>query len=491
MRHQHIPAGILKAGLCVSAMLWPLAAAADQFDRVRRDVADLMAAENLASISVAVSRDGKVLWEQGFGWSDRDRRIAATARTPYALASISKVFTATAVMALAERGQVNLDAPVNDYLGAHKVGARLGDARDATLRRLADHTSGLPDFSRFYYEGEKLEPLTMEQGIERFGVLMRPPGEAYVYSSLGFGILGYVLERVSGQSYAMAMDSLVFKPLGLQDSAVGPPPSGDARAAVRYSKSSARIPRYWCEGPASADVMSSAHDLLSFGMFHLKDDLPGRKPALSHASIDAMQVATAKDPSDSNGKGARGFGWGLHEIEGLRIVSHAGYMPGVSSQLTLAPDHDIAIVVLANGQSRRLSEITNEIMRLVRPQTAAATDGFEAPASLQGTWSGSAQTSNGKVPVMLDIRAGGRVFAQIGTGPVTEVLEKEVSRDGTLSLDGVEGDIGTADAAVYPYTLEFSLVKRGEVLGGNVKAHSRPMLDRIGNLLPYWVELRR
>src|SRR5438128_3665818 len=100
--------------------------------------------QSLPSVAVAVARDGTSLWEEGFGWADREHRVPATEHTMYSLASISKPITATGLMVLKELGKLDLDRPINDYLGAAKLNAWIGDAADATVRRVANHTSGLP-----------------------------------------------------------------------------------------------------------------------------------------------------------------------------------------------------------------------------------------------------------------------------------------------------------------------------------------------------------
>jgi CubicO group peptidase (beta-lactamase class C family) len=153
------------------------------------------------SLAVAVARDGRILWEGGFGWADRERRIGATEHTPYSLASISKPITATGLMILVEARKVDLDRPVNDYLGSARLRARVGDAAQATIRRVANHTSGLPLHYQFFYADEPYRPPSMDETILRYGNLVTMPGERYEYSNLGFGILDYVIARTAGRPY--------------------------------------------------------------------------------------------------------------------------------------------------------------------------------------------------------------------------------------------------------------------------------------------------
>lgn len=101
-----------------------------------------MTGAKLASIAVAVAHGGKIIWEESFGWADREKMIAATPQTMYSLASISKPITATGLMTLVERGAIDLDKPANEYLGTGKLTGHAGEATGATVRRVLSHTAG-------------------------------------------------------------------------------------------------------------------------------------------------------------------------------------------------------------------------------------------------------------------------------------------------------------------------------------------------------------
>ena len=159
-----------RAACALIGVVVMLAAAAptraqDRFDEVRDYVRGEMAAEQIPSVSIAVAQHGRILWEESFGWADKEARIRATPDTIYSVASISKPFTATALMTLVRAGRIDLDRPANDYLGQARLAARAGDARDATVRRLATHTAGLSRYWNFYVEGESATRPPMEETI--------------------------------------------------------------------------------------------------------------------------------------------------------------------------------------------------------------------------------------------------------------------------------------------------------------------------------------
>src|ERR1044071_8300878 len=117
-------------------LLLSLPVFADQFDSVRGYIQRRMTETRTPSITVAVARDGRIIWEEGFGWAGREKRVAANEHTPYSMASISKPITATGLMMLVEQKRIDLDRPINQYLGSAKLRARIGNADEATVRRV-------------------------------------------------------------------------------------------------------------------------------------------------------------------------------------------------------------------------------------------------------------------------------------------------------------------------------------------------------------------
>ena len=170
--------------------------------------------ENVASVSVAVAQHGRILWEEAFGWADREKKVKATTSTMYELASIAKVYTTTGLMVLKERGLLDLDAPVERYTGDVKIRTFGLDASGVTLRRIVQHTSGLPMYWGEPSAADTSRPLTRTDVIARYGILAFRPGERELYSNLGIGLLTHVIESVAAQSYADFLSQSVFFPSG-------------------------------------------------------------------------------------------------------------------------------------------------------------------------------------------------------------------------------------------------------------------------------------
>ena len=473
--------------LLLAALARP--AAADSFEPVRNSIRGHLA-KGVPSIAVAVARDGKILWEEGFGWADRESRVEATAHTMYSLASISKPILATGLMVLRERGRIDLDRPINDYLGDAKLKLRLGKQADVTVRRVANHSSGLPLHYHFFYRDEPYRPPAMDETIRRYGNIVTMPGEKYQYSNLGYGVLDYVISRASGSSYADFMRQQVFLPLGLDRMSVGIGPGREKHHATRYGPDGQPIPFYDFDHVGASAVYASAHDLVRFAMFHLKARLPDQKPILPDRAIDEMQKPTAEQ---SKGVGY-GIGWATNANQRYPTVSHAGGMGGVSTILTLIPSHRIAVVVLANSRTDAPGLIQREIVSALLPEQAplrASEDqaGAGRPGpELAGAWAGAVHTYKGEVPLTLWVRESGEVEARLGNQEKTLVTGARF-REGAVEGE-TKGDLGIEDSNRRPYVLRLSLKRRGSMLNGAVTAVSLPG-RRAGDALSHWAELRK
>jgi CubicO group peptidase (beta-lactamase class C family) len=489
------------------------AAGADPFDAVRAHIEQLVADGQVPSMAVAVARNGEIVWEEGFGLADRERDIPATEHTPYPLASISKPLTATGLMILVERGLVNLDASVNDYLSEAKLRARVGDAAEATVRRVASHTAGLPLHSQHFYDNEPHRPPPMDETIRRYGYLVTAPGERYQYSNLGYGILGYVTSRVSSQSYADFMHQEVFAPLGMDHTSVHVGPGLEEGQAVKYTPDGLAVPPCNSDSPGAGAIYSSAHDLIRFAMFHLKNDLPDQEVIISDAALDEMQRPSPETgPTrewEREGSGY-GIGWFVGVTEdGLRVVQHSGGTVGVSTALALVPEENLAVAVLSNTDSQWPDAILIEIvcaLSSLQPEeflppadSAADRQPFAPSPELVGSWRGLVHTYEGEIPLVLEIGESGGIYTTLDEQPRTPLqsvsyqdsLPQFLNAGGGPFLRGwMQGELETADVNQgQPYKLWLELKLRDNVLNGSLIAFSQREIYT--GPLAHWVELRK
>jgi CubicO group peptidase (beta-lactamase class C family) len=466
----------LRISLCITALgLSALAtsaraqttqpAPADRFATLRAGFQRWLDSTGAPSVAIAVAHNGKIVWEEAFGWANREKRIRATPHTMYSLASITKPFTATGLMILAERGQISLDSAANAYLGPGKLMARVGSARDATVRRVVSHTAGLPYHFQFFYDNGGYSPPPMDETFRRHANLLFAPGTQFEYSNLGYGILDHIIARRSGRSYADFMRREVFLPLGLSETAVLESAPTGAAYAERYDEKQRPIPFYTFDHSGASAIYSSAHDLARFGMFHLKNRVGGQRPILKDETIDLMQ--TAVSPA------LYGLGFRIDpEDYGFKRVFHGGSMPGVNTMLRIYPSENLALAVLTNAEINfggLLADIAATFIprfadSLSKRRAALAAQGaspapaapsFSPPASLVGEWIGAIHSWDGSLTLNLTVPPNGPVIAQVGNAPAAPVIRPRLQGGRFIAV--IDGRIPTPDAR-WPHSIVLNVV---------------------------------
>lgn len=490
------PRPLLALAAALLLLAPPIAAQArpggDRFDGIRASIRRFLDSANAPSLAVAVAKDGKIVWEEAFGWANRETLTPATVHTMYSLASISKPITATGLMVLVERGKVDLAQPANRYLGVGRITGRAGDAAGATVERVLSHTAGLPLHYQFFYEGSGYGPPTMDETIARYANLVFAPGALYQYSNLGYGIIDYIVERVSGERYRDFMRNEVFLPLGLTRTSIDIGPGLEAYAAERYDSRQRPIPFYTFDHNGGSAVYSSAHDLIRFGMFYLKNRLPEQRRILTDQTIDRMHQPVPPAPY--------GLGWIIEENDnGYRRVAHSGGMPGVATLLWLYPTENLAVTMLVNS-SNRPEPIAQELVGTLLPRyadsararraraTAPRREPFRPSAELLGEWRGTVHTWQDTLPLALTVREDGLVTARLGS-QLPAVLDDAVFQSGRL-VGRMWGRIPTADAGRHFHVVQLDLRLVGGELKGMASAQT-PVDPVLYYSLASYAELRR
>ena len=459
---------IMCAGSTTPAM------AADRFDMIRDAIPAMLAERKAPSVAVAVAKDGKIIWEQGFGLANKERRIPASADTSYSLASISKPLTGAALMTLVRDGKVDLDRPINDYLGDAKITARIGDVRAATVRRVANHSSGLPTHYQWFYVNEPWRRPSPDETIRRYGALMSPPGEKFEYSNLGYGILSTMIAHVSGKSFHDTMRDNVFAPLGMTHSSVDMDPDLKPFEAIRYDTEGQPIPPYQTDHEGASAIYTSVHDLVRFGMFSLKEHVPDQRQILADGQIDEMLTPTVTEP---NGAGY-GVGWERTKRSGYDVYAHTGGMTGVATEFRIVPSQKLVVVVFCNAEDYDFPAIiADRIMAVMIPhwqappaQPAAVNVPFAS--QLAGTWKGTVSTYQADIPLTLTIMPSGDVHAKLGEQ--WEALVNRPHLTSTGFFRGIfTGTLNLPDGVRRPHVLGLNLkLRSGNVMNGEITARA-------------------
>ena len=462
-------------------------AASPRFNRLADSLQRLVDARVVPSVAVAiVDRDG-ILWERGFGLADIEGGIATTPGTAYPVASVAKSLTAIAAMRAVDRGLLDLDRPVDRYLGDSAITVIEGDRRRLTTRTLLQMTGGIPHLVRFRWPDSPADS-AVHGPLAHFTAFA--PGEHFHYSNNSMGIVGEILERISGASFERYMQAEVFGPLRLESSAVRGADLALAKVAQTYSGTPFHRANFVrLEPEAGAGMFTSAHDLalVARAIFLSPDTtfLSTRSRALFR-TFDAFPYYS--------------LGWWGDPFRpaGTTLVAD-GAAYGHSATMKIMPDAGIAAVILVNstapnGFTLGLSDFALRVAdsTLSAPSADVPAGFIPTPVGRDttyiGRWTGTLRIPGGTVPVHWTVDADGKTSGVIGNGPPAPVSGAEVG-DGLLETN-IGGALPLSATAGQPHRLRMNLRRRGSALVGYVTA-STSLGDRPFFVIPFPVCLER
>ena len=475
----------------------------ERFAKVRTMILEAVQKRGVPSISIAAAEDGRIVWEESFGYADKEKKVKATPDSLYSLASISKAFTGTGLMVLAEKKLLDLDKPVNDYLGEAKLTAHVGNTDQATLRRMLYLEAGMPMHWNIFYATEPARPPSPDESIRRYGIIVNEPGQEYVYSNFAYGVLGRVISHVSGRGYAEFMKDEIFTPLQMNRTSVHVAPALAAHAVQNYDAAGTPLSPLTYDHDGASAVCASVHDLIRFGLFHLKNRIPGQAPILSPASLDLLHRPSSLNAAEMStiGESRMAMGWGVVDLAGNRFVVASGGAPGTQTRLTLLPDKNMAVAILCNASSSeemalwKIEWVTFAAMVPGFPGIPAIPEerpaAFVPPQVLLGEWQGTVQTFQGNRHMKLSAKSGGEIAIELdgqpgGPIPINTPLGPLGFRNGWLT--GLFfGTIPTEDANRSSHVVFLRLHLKGDTLSGTVSAVAANQTFA----LPYWASLKR
>ncbi|MCY1081163.1 serine hydrolase domain-containing protein [Archangium lansingense] len=320
---------------------------------------------HIPGAAVAVVRGEQLLVAKGYGHADLDARQAVIAdRTLFQIGSVTKLFTWTALMQLAERGQLSLDADINTYLEDWKIPAT--QPQPITPHHLMCHTAGFDEWPlSASVPPEKLQPLGSALARE-IPARLHPPGEIQAYSNYGAALAGYIIEQVTGTPYEQYIEENILAPLDMRHSTARQPPPPELAASLSKGYTvMGGLPltepfQYLQLGPAGS-VSATVTDMAKFMMAHLQRGRYGEHRILREETAERMhhQLFTP-DPRLSGC--AHGFIEESHN--GQRVLTHSGGTGVVNSLLVLLPVSDVGLFVAYNsGGKGNLGEAASEVLQ--------------------------------------------------------------------------------------------------------------------------------
>jgi CubicO group peptidase (beta-lactamase class C family) len=350
--------------------------------RIDAFVRDQVQRHGIPGLALAVVEGDKIVHLGGYGKADQSGR-PITPQTPFVLASASKPLTALAIMQLVEAGKVDLDAPVQRYLPTFRVADPLA-AQQIIVRHLLNHTSGIPEAgcqSNRFGAKTLTDFVTALQTVE----LDAPAGTRHFYCSGNYNLLGAIIERVSGQSYADYMQQQIFAPLAMRHSFTDEQAARQAGLAQGYHwlfgiPTPTHYPYDVAQMP-SGFLIASAEDLAHFLLAQLNGGRFGAATLLSPQGIAAMQ---APGVTIGTGPATYGLGWRNEALGGVPVIMHSGDHPNFHTLLLIEPVSRRGAVLLMNAQNMlaqfgTFPEIQAGVARLLAEQTPAAPSALSLP----------------------------------------------------------------------------------------------------------------
>jgi CubicO group peptidase (beta-lactamase class C family) len=372
--------------------------------------------------SVLVAQKGKVLFSKGYGWADMEWNIPNSPTTRFQIASVTKQFTAAAILLLEERGKLKTDDLVKKYLPDAPA-----SWDKITIYNLLTMTSGLADHAADY------EPTTPDRLVFHDMPLDFQPGEKWNYKNTNYLVLGYLLERVSGQTYADFLQESIFKPLGMNDSGL------DSNVAIVPHRASGYLPG--ADGIENAERTNISGALSAGGLYSTTEDmlrweegLFGGK-LLMPASLRKMTTPFKQDYA---------CGLYVHQVNGRLVIDYDGNNIGFNAEMAYYPDEGLAVIVLANLNGYVTGRITTVLAAMMHGEAVAFTPPpkeIALPKEVLARYVGTYEFSDGHVVFTLE---GSHLIAHFGaTFPIfAESETKFFSKGWDLQFEFAKNDKG-------------------------------------------------
>ena len=340
----------------VLGCLLAFGARADQIDQY---IERQLQRQHIPGLSLVIIRDGDVAKMRGYGFADLELKVPATPDTVFEIGSITKQFTAAAIMLLVEQGKIDLSDPVGKYL------PQLPNAwKGVTIRQLLSHTSGIPDYEEVMGYAAYRNPMTTEQVVALVAdkSMDFQPGTNWNYSNTGYFLLTLILEKVSGEPYASFVRQHVLDPAGMTHTRSSEPVDVIPDRASGYFFEKGHIENRDPMQPTATGgagmLVSTVKDLTKWNA------VLDRQSILSRDSYSQIWANTSLADGSPSGYG---FGWFVSPMREHRSQNHSGGTAGFSSNILRLPDDRVTVIVLTNTGSADAATITNHIARVLVP----------------------------------------------------------------------------------------------------------------------------
>lgn len=302
---------------------------------------------NLPGAAVVVVKDGEEILKKGYGYSNLDeKKVINPDETLFPAASVSKLFTATAIMQLVEQGKIDLNENVEKYIAPYKIENKF--VGKVTCRNLLTHTSGVDEASEINGNTrDKNNIKSQEYYFDNHKIIVtREPDTVSRYSNQGYNILGYIIEKVSGMSYEQYINDNILYPLKMNNSLVRLDNDNLAKGYEMSEKSYTLVPLAYQYTSGSSGILATVKDMENFMLAHLNN---GEFQGNRIMNVETSKLMQSKQFANDNIFSGMGYGFIRSNRNGQEIIKHEGALPGYTTTMFLIPKQNLGIYVATNS----------------------------------------------------------------------------------------------------------------------------------------------
>jgi CubicO group peptidase (beta-lactamase class C family) len=345
----------------------------------------------LPGLSVGIVFDQNLIWAKGYGLADLEKKTAALPSSIYRIASITKLFTTTAIMQLRDQGKLRLDDPISKYLPWFNIKNKFANAPPITIEHLITHTSGLPRESAFPYWTDHKFP-TREEMINALKEqeTVFPSETRWKYSNLAMALAGEVVMAVSGEPYDAYVQKYILAPLGMKDTSIYLSDEHKKRLVTGYGRRLSDglrkiMPFTDSKGiTPAANMSSTVEDLAKFISLQFRlEGKPGGSQILKGTTLREMQRVHWLQP---NWKVGSGLGFWVNRMGDRTIVGHGGWVGGYRTQIGFCPEEKIGVIVLTNADDGDPGFFLEQTFAIAAPAILKAAQPPSKPTKPDPSW---------------------------------------------------------------------------------------------------------
>lgn len=405
----------------------------------RTEIWNAISAGGASSATVAIMDNGNLVYQEGFGMADREAALAVTDDTQFNICSISKVFTAAAILQLCEQGKLELDKPVVDYIPEFTM----ADSRykDITVRMLLNHTAAFPGTYAYNAETTAPDASYTEQFMAYLAgtQLKGDQGKVSVYCNDCFTFGEILVEKVSGQSFADYLKKNIFNKAGMKNSSCNFK-QANTNLALKYNADGTAAPAEYINSLGSGGISSTAVDLCRYAQTLLQGKIMDEAMFTEYTS---PQYGTETVPSGTP-LYPYGLGWDSvavadFELQGVRVIGKNGGSPQFNSQLYILPDENISVAIIFAGDAD-VTTIANDIVQSIVDENGLSQINEKAVATAAaipeaiGSYAGIYGDGSAIIKVEFNKEKNTLVYKKYSNGGFVTQGEYPYQSDGTFHL---------------------------------------------------------